>query len=220
MMSMESTNQNKELQLFELLQATTKQVTVAISDEDLATLKVANYKLCFAKKVNEQYTVVWQAYDRYLSNNIFSWTPQYEIFGTNTFVSGVTVQTNTKVEDIALGQTAILDENGLLHQPTTGGPSTAITFQNNYPVPIHPGISQASKDAFGNTIFTPIYVAQNSVIQGLTTLTPKEYVSVWFQQDIVTSTMISSASSNSYEVDLTNTNSASLLFSNGTWSVQ
>jgi len=38
-----------------------KSVEVQIAPDDLEFLKTNQYKLCFAKKVNNTYTVVWQA---------------------------------------------------------------------------------------------------------------------------------------------------------------
>ncbi|NMM65863.1 hypothetical protein HBE96_25125 [Clostridium sp. P21] len=210
---------NKETEFNQLLKDVTKQVTVQIADADLAILKRSNYKLCFAKKVNDVYTVVWEAYDKYLTKNIFSWTPQYQVFGTNTFESGVKVETNTKVIDVTLGETVVLDENGLLNNPTTGGPETAITFKNEYPVPIHPGINQMAKDSSGIIHSTPIYVAANPIVQGTDELTPKEFVLVWFEQNVETSTMFSNAKSKSQEVNLTNSSAASILYEGGKWKI-
>lgn len=49
-------------------------------------------------------------------------------------------------------------------------------------------------------------------------LTPIDTVMVWFQQNIATSTMFSSARSNSVEIDLTSTNTATRLYKGGQWS--
>ena len=53
---------------------------------------------------------------------------------------------------------------------------------------------------------------------GPVTLTPIDTVMVWFQQDIATSTMFSSARSMSTEIDLTSTNTATRLYKGGQWS--
>jgi hypothetical protein len=59
---------------------------------------------------------------------------------------------------------------------------------------------------------------ENSIVAGKDILTPVEKVQVWFEQDVVTSTMFSSARSNAVEVDLTDHNTATRLYSNGIWS--
>lgn len=109
-----------------LLDATQKSVIIQIAPDDFTTLKTSKYRLCFAKKVGDNdYNVVWQSYSKYLSNNTFSWTPQYELFGSNSFQDSVKVDVSTNVESIGLGETSILDVNGLLGAASTAGPSTS-----------------------------------------------------------------------------------------------
>ncbi|MFF7109129.1 MULTISPECIES: hypothetical protein [Pseudomonas] len=197
--------------------AATKSVTIQIADEDLRSLKSAGYKLCFAKRVgDEAYNVVWQSYVQYLSNNNFSWTPMYQLFGTNTFQANVQVTVDTNKVDIGLGQQSTLDQSGLLGPVSTGGPETAITMINQYGS-IHPGVNQLSTGIDGKQVSTPIYVAANPIVQGSTNLTPKETVLVWFEQNVQTSTMFSTSRSNAQEIDLTFSNSATYLYANQKW---
>lgn len=206
------------LMLNSLLAATQKSVKIQIAPADLTQLKNSNYRLCFAKKVGDNaYNVVWQSYTNYLSNNTFSWTPQFELFGSNTFQDKVQVDVSTNVVRIGLGETSILDKTGLLGPASTGGPSTSITLRNQYG-PIHPGVNQISQSSMGGvSVSTPIYVAENQVVLGDTTLTPVEKVLVWFEQNIETSTMFSDSRSLSVEIDLTNADSATRLYSGGKW---
>lgn len=206
------------LMLNSLLAATQKSVKIQIASADLTQLKNSNYRLCFAKKVGDNaYNVVWQSYTNYLSNNTFSWTPQFELFGSNTFQDKVQVDVSTNVVRIGLGETSILDKTGLLGPASTGGPSTSITLRNQYG-PIHPGVNQISQSSMGGvSVSTPIYVAENQVVLGDTTLTPVEKVLVWFEQNIETSTMFSDSRSLSVEIDLTNADSATRLYSGGKW---
>lgn len=198
--------------------AVEKSVTIEIAPEDLEALKKAKYALCFAKKVAEgDYNVVWQSSKQYLSNNIFSWTPMYQMFGSNLFQANIQVEVSTNIQQIGLGETCILDETGYLKTASTGGPDISLTMNNQYGS-IHPGINQLSTGLDGQTISTPIYVAQSPIVMGLDVLTPVETVLVWFQQNIETSTMFSTARSNSIEIDLTKTNSATRLYSNEQWS--
>ncbi|MDD4915469.1 MAG: hypothetical protein PHW13_10610 [Methylococcales bacterium] len=200
-----------------LLAATQKKVTIQISSADLTQLKNSKYRLCFAKKVGDDaYNVVWQSYTNYLSNNNFSWTPQYQLFGSNSFQANVQVDVSTNLVNIGLGETSILDASGLLGPASTGGPSTAITMLNQYG-PIHPGVNQISTGIDGKTVTTPIYVAENQIVTGTTNLTPVEKVLVWFEQNIVTSTMFSDSRSNYVEIDLTSVDSATRLYQNGIW---
>jgi hypothetical protein len=199
------------------LAAVQKVVTIEIAPGDLSTLKNSGYKLCFAKKVGtEDYNVVWQSYDAYLSNNEFSWTPQYQLFASNVFKENVQVKVSTNIVNIGLGQTSTLDKNGLLSSAITGGPDVSFTFVNNY-APIHPGVNQLSTGIDGNQVSTPIYVAVNQVVTGNTVLTPVETILVWFEQNVQTSTMFSTSRSKAIEIDLTFDNTAGRLYEGGQW---
>ena len=199
------------------LAATQKTVTIEIAAGDLTQLKKSGYKLCFAKKVGkEDYNVVWQSYDKYLSNNEFSWTPQYQLFASNVFKENVQVKVSTNIVNIGLGQTSILADSGLLGPAVTGGPNVSFTLVNNY-APIHPGVNQLSTGIDGNQVSTPIYVAVNEVVTGNTVLTPVETILVWFEQNVQTSTMFSTSRSKAIEIDLTFTNDAARLYEGGEW---
>ena len=196
---------------------THKNVNITIASADLETLKDNDYLLCFAKKVNNTFDVVWQSYRDYLSSNSFLWTPVYQLFGSNQFMGNVTVNVATNVVNIGLGQQATLDTAGVLGAASTGGPTTAITMVNDYG-PIYPGVNQLSTGITGQQETTPIYVAQEQIVLGSDVLTPIDEVMVWFEQNIETSTMFSDAKSNSTTIDLTSSNSQTRLYSNGKWS--
>lgn len=200
------------------LLAAQKTVSIIIDNDDLKTLKAANYKLCFAKKVgNEAYNVVWQSYDKYLSNNDFSWTPAYQLFGSNVFQADITVRVSTNRVDIGLGEQSTLDSAGVLSAASTGGKQTAITMINDYGT-IHPGVNQLSTGIDGQQVSTPIYVSTDPIVAGKAELTPVEKVLVWFEQNIETSTMFSSSRSRAVEIDLTAANNATRLYQGGQWS--
>ncbi len=201
------------------LEETKKTVIIKIAEEDLMTLKTGEYKLCFAKKVeNNDYNVVWQSYEEYLSNNQFSWTPQYQIFGSNTFQEGEQVFESINPKNIRMGGQITLDEFGLFGEPSTGGPDDSITMHNEYGS-IHPGLNQLSTGIHGTQESTPIYVAVNSAVKGDIILTPVDKVLVWFEQNVETSTMTMFNSSHSklIDIDLTNSSSATRKYENQEW---
>ncbi|MGH6800455.1 MAG: hypothetical protein ACRECZ_03385, partial [Methylocella sp.] len=165
---------------------------------------------------NAEYNVVWQAYHDYLESNEFSWTPQYQLFGSNQFQDNLTVKVSAKPVNIGLGETTVLNENGRLSPPKTGGPPTSLNLDNQYGS-IHPGVNQLSTGIFGEEVSTPIYVATSAIVKGPTSLTPVESVLVWFQQDIETSTMFSSSRSKSVELDMTKINEATRLYTDQKW---
>ncbi len=196
---------------------TQKTVNIQITSEELETLKDNEYRLCFAKKVNDTFDVVWQSYQKYLDNNSFLWTPVYQLFGSNQFKGDVTVRVQTNTVNIELNQQATLNKEGVLGAPSTGGTTTGITMNNNYGN-IHPGLNQLSTGIGGQQESTPIYVAPEVMVMGTDTLTPKEVVMVWFEQNIETSTMFSDVKSNSVTIDMTESNTQTRLYSGGKWS--
>lgn len=204
----ESAYMNNVLAMQEYLASVQKKVTIQISDDALGTLKENKYKLCFAKKVGDHdYNVVWQSFDKYLSTNEFSWTPQYQLFATNAFNEGVKVVISTTPMTIGLGQRSTLNAAGVLQSPVSGGPDTGFAMLNEYGG-IHPGVNQLSTGVDGVQTSSPIYVAPTKSLKGEVELKPVEKVLIWFQQNIETSTMFSEARSNSIEIDLTDANSA------------
>lgn len=200
------------------LLAATKTVKIQIADTDLRNLKDNDYLLCFAKKVGDNaYNVIWQAYDKYLSNNVFSWTPQYQLFSTNNFLANTQVSTQTNLLSIGLGESSTLDKYGLLNPPASGGPSTAVSLVNQYGN-IYPGVSQISTGIDGSITSTPVYVTEKASITGTTTsLIPVEKLIVWFQQNAITSMMFSNVNGTPVEIDLSIADAAARLYSNGQW---
>lgn len=200
------------------LLAATKTVKIQIADTDLRNLKDNDYLLCFAKKVGDNaYNVIWQAYDKYLSNNVFSWTPQYQLFGTNNFQANTQVSTQTNLLSIGLGESSTLDKYGLLNPPASGGPSNAVSLVNQYGN-IYPGVSQISTGIDGSITSTPVYVTEKASITGTTTsLIPVEKLIVWFQQNAITSMMFSNVNGTPVEIDLSIADAAARLYSNGQW---
>jgi hypothetical protein len=206
-----------------LLEATQKKVLIKIDEDELTKLKNNGYKLCFAKKVGEEdFNVVWQSYDSYLANNEFSWTPQYQIFGSNTFEEKIKVKVSTNPIFIQLGQTTTLNEVGIFQKAVSGGDKNALNVINKFG-DIHVGVSQLSTGIDGQMISTPIYVSTKVVIRdddpktpGIN-LKPKEEVLVWFEQNIETSTIFSGVRGKAIPIDLTNSSEEARLFKGDEW---
>jgi hypothetical protein len=191
--------------------ATKKTVTIKIDRADLETLTNGNYCMCFAKKVSDDFNVVWQSYTDYQATNSFSWIPAYQMFGTtNQFSAGVRVSIQTEIVDVGLGEMLTLDASGSLRPAVPGGDPKGITLVNNYGS-IHPGLSDGQRYA------TPIYVAKYLIGKGINTLYPTEIVRVWFAQNAVTATMIGEPPSNFVDIDMTWTDTAACLYKGQTW---
>ena len=213
------TYQNNTVRLWQCLNDLKKQVTVEIDQNDLQVLRTGKYMLCVAKKIAEgEYNVVWQAFDNYLCNNVFSWTPQYQLFGSIQFNAGATVVVSTNSVNIGLGQTATLSSLGILQSPISGGSQTGFIMDNEFGS-IHVGVSQLCTQLDGSIVSSPIYVSTEAVLKGTITLTPVERVLIWFQQNIATGTMFSEARTNALELSLTITNSVKCLFKAQQWHI-
>ncbi len=201
-----------------LLAAATKSVMVKIDSDELRDLKASGYSLCFAKKVGDKdYNVIWKSMKKYLSNNKFTWTPVYEISGTNTFEDSVKVETTTNIQSIGLGEKTIIDDAGILSAPVTGGDENSINVKNEYDK-IHVVISQTSVNEKGSMETTPIYVSKEQVILGESSYKPVEKVLVWFQANAETATMFSEMRSNAIEINLTGKSSDTVEYKGGKWS--
>jgi hypothetical protein len=194
-----------------------KSVQIQIASSDLNELRRGGYHLCFAKKVGEEsYNVVWRGFSQYLQDNTFSWAPLYELFGINTFRPGQIVQSSTATVDIDLGETSVLDSNGVLRGARAGGKPQSISMQNDYGW-IHTGLSQLGRGIDGTKFWTPIFVTPQQRGPGLVEMTPVDKIMVWFEQKIETSTMFDGARGRAIEIDLTNGNSAARLYRDQKW---
>lgn len=201
----------------------TKEIRVEIATDDLTILKQSGYNLCFAKKVGDSFNVIWQASSNYLAVNQFSWTSQYELFGTNTYQNGVLVRSSTNTQACQLGESCTLNSVGVLEPAVTYGPNTSLTFKNDYG-PIHPGVNQQCIGIDGQNTMSPMYVSESPIVLGQAQLTPKEELIVWFQQDAQTGLMDTSigaleATSNSIQLNLTQTDQISCMYENGQWKI-
>ncbi len=204
--------------LREVLRATQKAVNVTVATADLMKLKDNGYRMCFAKKVGtESYNVIWQSYVDFSENNTFSWTPEYQIFRTDTFEAEVTVKVSSNPKDIGLGEITVIDKYGILSDPVTGGEETSINVDNEYKA-THVGISQVSKGVDGKVAATPIYVSENECMTGKASFRPVEKVLIWFEYNAETSTMFTDMKTNSIEVDLTQTDNVNVKYENEKWS--
>src|SRR5262249_38435749 len=67
-----------------ILDGPNKAVTIAVDQDDLATLNANNYAMCFAKRVASDrnagvYNVVWRSLTSYGTSTSFSWTWQFAL---------------------------------------------------------------------------------------------------------------------------------------------
>lgn len=208
----------KAMALQSAIGSAAKSVNIQIAAEDIRRLMSNGYRMCFAKKIGDAaYNVIWQSYKDFSENNTFSWTPQYQVFRTDNFQSGVTVKTSSNPKTIGLGQITTIDRFGILSDPITGGDTAALNVDNEYKA-THIGVSQLSTGIDGKIVSTPIYVSENECMLGNAVLKPVEKVMIWFECNAQTSTMFTDMKTYGIEVDLTQKNSVNLKYEDEKWS--
>jgi hypothetical protein len=179
------------------------------------TLVNGGYKLCIAQKVNDQYTVVWSG-TTFVLHNTFQWQQSYQMFCSLQLQAGSVVSPGTVEQDIAFGQTCVLDKIGALGSATGTVEPSGMFYLNNEYGPIYPGVS----NLLGKT-FSPIFVNPYQVVKGTTRLSPVVKIMVWFDVRFTTGTMFHESISNSYEVNYREATTHSVAYTaQGTWSAQ
>lgn len=175
-------------------------ITVYIDTTQLALQKQNDYSLYLAKKVNGQFTVIWQSFGAvatagnatYEYKNSFSISvPSYEVnYGTVTTTSGtVTFQAGGKPVSISIGQSVDLTALGLFTTPTNAGTAGNITINNALQNNPHVILS----DNAGNPIFVD---TKSGMDVGVASLTPIDTYQIWFDNYQETGTIISDQVSN------------------------
>lgn len=200
-----------------------KTARIKIDANDLKTLRpnpADSYKLCFARKVNDTYNVVWQSSSDYGPNTTFQWTTGFQAFATKTYQGGLKVTADSDPQSIARGQETTLDFRMQLSAPidqTENVDPNAIRVINNYG-PVHLGLYGSS--SLGDQTGTkPMFVTPNDDVMGKIDMTPKETIMVWFSRELETAVMFEKSVSNPVEIDLTHADEATRLYKNGRWSV-
>ena len=88
-----------------------KLVQIQINQADYDGFKSTNWNLCYARQVNNTYTV-GQSISNYLPSARISWQSNYSVFGTNFFNPGAEAVVETNPVAIDFGQRAVLDAAG------------------------------------------------------------------------------------------------------------
>jgi hypothetical protein len=199
----------------------TKLLEVQIAPDDLEFLKTNQYLLCFAK-IPQSYNaaIVWQCFSDYLQNNPLSWPTQYQVFGSSSFITGGVATIDTNTATIAPGQQITLSADAAFQSPGVGGPANSFTIHNEYRQKIYLGFGGASAGPDGVWRMTPIFVMPTPATD-FNVFTPVEIVKVWFQQNVVTGTIVDSNSiPGSINIDVRTRDFGKLLYQGGKWSEQ
>jgi hypothetical protein len=199
----------------------TKLLEIQIAPDDLEFLKTNQYLLCFAKIPQSYNTaIIWQCFSDYLQNNPLSWPLQYEVFGSSSFITGGVATIDTNTATIALGRQITLTADAVFQSQAAGAPANSFTIHNEYRQKIYLGFGGWSTGPDGVPRMTPIFVMPTPA-SDFDTFTPVEIVKVWFQQNVVTGTIVDSTSiSNAIDIDVRTRDFGKLLYQGGKWSEQ
>jgi hypothetical protein len=199
-----------------------QQIIVYIEEEQLIAQKENNYSLYLAKKVNNDFTVIWQSKGpiatvgkpSYQYQNTFDiTTPSFMVNYTNSPVTtgNVTFTSGGKNRAISTGQSTILDANGVFSPPANDAKASDILISNLLQANPH----EILLDAKGQNIWVN---RQSGMNIGTATLTPKNEYQLWFGNRQETGTLIAENLSNSTTQSLVNGQTVTITYSNaGLW---
>ncbi|KAH7213294.1 uncharacterized protein BKA55DRAFT_697800 [Fusarium redolens] len=174
------------------------------------------YNLCFASAVEREGYKVIASSMNIAPNAQFQWNDDFGVAASQSnFMNGVQVMAATDIESIRPGQTYTLtpDWQGSVDD---GGPQGGIRFNNK--------ADRASPIVYRtiNGSRAPIYFGSMQLPRGSSQeIKPNNRVTVWFQRDGETGTMIDGIDGQNIEIDMSGRTNATVVFNDDfTWSLQ
>ncbi|RON08247.1 hypothetical protein BK659_16965 [Pseudomonas brassicacearum] len=200
-----------------------QQIILFIEEEQLKAQKDNNYSLYLAKKVNNDFTVIWQSKGpvasvgnpSYQYKNTFDiTTPSFMVNYTNDPVTtgNVTFTSGGKNRAISTGQSTVLDVNGIFSPPANkdAKPSDVVIINQLQANPHEILLDAAGKNIWVNR--------QSGMNIGTATLTPKSEYQLWFGNIQETGSLIAQNLSNPTQQKLVDGDSIVITYTNsGTW---
>lgn len=200
----------------------TQQIVVFIEEEQLIAQKNNNYSLYLAKKVNNDFTVVWQSKGpiatvnnpSYGYRNIFDIaTPSFMVnYTTDPVTSGaITFTSGGKSQGISTGQTTILDQNGIFSPAKNDGNPGDVVITNA----LQGNPRAILQDANGKNLWVN---RQSGMNIGTATLTPISQYQLWFGNIQVTGSLIATNLSNPTVVTMVDGEAKTITYNDsGVW---
>ena len=199
-----------------------KTLTVKIDELDIPAQQNLGFNLNIATEVNGTFNVVWWSSSEYLLTNVYHWSDVFSVFASGSIQPGevVTLASESNHVPVVLGDRVIIESPGVLDQPIQGGPSNAILFTNNFQTPLQPALNQLLTTPEGFQATLPTFIRPLPLLTGtMGTITPVDKVIVWFGV-AETGAVFSSVPLNAFPVDLTESDTVTIRFSGGVWSLQ
>lgn len=199
--------------------AAQKKLKITFADEQMELLKRNEYKLCFARKIeNFAYNIVWKASSDFMVNTVFRWIDEYYLFASDAFAKSVNVNdiSTSNLVNIHTGEQSTLNSSGILSQPSSSDITSGFTI-NNASLPIHAGISQVCFDKNQNLICSPVFLSETEILpQMRRTFVPDGNLLVWLDADLETGIIFQNMPSQSIEIDFSKVDEAVINYT-GVW---
>ncbi|ETS81272.1 hypothetical protein PFICI_06274 [Pestalotiopsis fici W106-1] len=195
-------------------------VTIQLDNAWIDNFNKTGMKLCMAKATKdssgkEYFNVIAKTVDSVQPQMTITWVEEYKIEATAiTFSKGAQISGTAGAKDINFGQTYQIQSwnKTQVFMDTQNVEKDSFGFANNIPC----SIMLSMKD--GNS-FVPVYISEEVVIPGMTTLTPIPKVVFWFQKTVASQTMIVNTSGTPWYVTPTAGSNSTIKYDkNGVWS--
>ena len=194
-----------------------KKLTILINSNDIQMLQDSGFNLNISVKVNGIFNVVWFSDPDFQDENDYSWSQDFELFGTNTFEDDALAEADTNLLNISPGQSATLNSMGVFEVEADPGIEESITATNNFE-PIYLGLAQQLAVPSGMQDSLPVFVSPelNNLETGL--LTPSSEVMLWFG-DTETGRIFINEPQNNIILDFTDIDEITVNYSGGNWTL-
>jgi hypothetical protein len=199
-----------------------QQIVVFIEENQLVAQKTNNYSLFLAKKVNNDFTVIWLSkgpkatpgQPSYQYKNIFDIsTPSFMVNFTNDPVQegDITFTSGGKNLPISTGQVTTLTDNGIFTPAKNGGNPGDILINNQ--------LEANPRDILLDSKGCSLWVnGDGGMNMGAATMTPKNQFQLWFGTLQVAGSLIPKNVSNSTVVTVNDGETQTITYNNsGAW---
>ncbi|KIK56702.1 hypothetical protein GYMLUDRAFT_47003, partial [Collybiopsis luxurians FD-317 M1] len=151
----------------------------------------APHTLCIARKVNEEYNIVWKGFEDFSENTFIRWVNgNYLVFASSAFKNGALVKATSNSQSIQFKQQCKLNEFGVMEAAVDDPNAEDGTFEliNNYreQEAVNFGVGVKANKESSIIYNTPMAVESGTTL----TLTPHDEVRVWFSLNDKMSTMV------------------------------
>jgi hypothetical protein len=168
-------------------------LSIAFSDDQLATIFATGSKVVIAKPTGSTPNVAWQVFKPFATNGV-SWVEQYGIYVSNSeVVNGATLTQLSSTSNAAQMNTLYtMQDSAIIAGPAAGGSLNSFALLNKYS-----SLPYLTVGLFQDATINGVLVGGNAIsaaptlLQSTATMTPYTTVYVWLQSEIESNTVVS-----------------------------